>query len=75
MVFTGEGEDKNPAMIPFNSEIKFNLIIRDMNKDIRNAEDKESSSCVYIKGAPEKILTRCTKVLVEGKELEYNEAN
>lgn len=35
IVKSGEGEDKNPAMIPFSSEIKFNLIIRDNNPKIR----------------------------------------
>jgi magnesium-transporting ATPase (P-type) len=53
-------------MIPFSSEIKFNLIIRDMNTAARQAETYEESSCVFIKGAPEKVLVRCNKILVEG---------
>ena len=73
IVKSGEGEDKNPAMIPFSSEIKFNLIIRDMCTDVRQPESKTETACVYIKGAPEKVLTRCTKILVEGDELEYDE--
>ena len=74
MVFSGEGEDKNPAMIPFSSEIKFNLIIRDMNTKLRQADVPADNICVYIKGAPDKVLLRCSKVLVRGEELPYDEA-
>merc|ERR1739844_334526 len=73
-VKTGEGEDKNPAMIPFSSEIKFNLIIRDMNTKLRQADVPADNICVYIKGAPDKVLLRCSKVLVRGEELPYDEA-
>lgn len=29
---------------------------------------------VVMKGAPERILSRCTKILVNGEDLEFNEA-
>ena len=38
-VITGEGEDTKAAEIPFSSEIKFNLLIRDNNPDTRSAEN------------------------------------
>jgi len=55
-------------MIPFSSDIKFNLIIRDMNKNEKNPSSKEDNLCVFMKGAPERVLGRCTKILVDGKE-------
>ena len=75
IVKSGEGEDQNPAMIPFSSDIKFNLIIRDMNTEVRQAESADTNISVFIKGAPEKVLTRCDKILVEGEELEYTESH
>lgn len=63
--FTFEQEGKpTEALIPFNSEIKFNLYIRDMNKDISNPKRKEDGLMVVMKGAPERILSRCSKILV-----------
>jgi magnesium-transporting ATPase (P-type) len=29
--------------------------------------------CVYLKGAPERILTRCSKLLVNGEEVPFTE--
>jgi magnesium-transporting ATPase (P-type) len=43
-------------MIPFSSDIKFNLFVREMG----------GQHCVYMKGAPERILTRCSKILIDG---------
>jgi hypothetical protein len=34
-MLVGDEGEKNKAVIPFSSEIKFNLIIRDMNVKIR----------------------------------------
>jgi hypothetical protein len=34
-MLVGDEGEKNKALIPFSSEIKFNLIIRDMNEKIR----------------------------------------
>jgi magnesium-transporting ATPase (P-type) len=60
-------------MIPFSSDIKFNLIIRDMNPSIKNPTMKENNMCVFMKGAPERVLGRCTKILVNGKDEELDE--
>ena len=50
------GADKTELAIPFNSGIKFNLIIRDMGND---------QTTVYLKGAPEKVLKRVSKILLK----------
>jgi magnesium-transporting ATPase (P-type) len=51
--------------IPFSSEIKFNLVIRDM-------EAENEGLWVIMKGAPERILSRCSHVLVNGAELPFD---
>jgi len=57
-------------LIPFSSEIKFNLFIRDMAK----SEDSDNTNlCVYKKGAPERILVRCSKILIGGQEKEFTQ--
>lgn len=56
------------CLIPFSSEIKFNLFIRDMSK----SEDPENNNlCVYMKGAPERILGRCSRILLGGREADF----
>lgn len=62
----------DPSIIPFSSDIKFNLIIRDMNPVEKNPTKKEDNMCVFMKGAPERVLGRCTKILVDGKEEELD---
>jgi sodium/potassium-transporting ATPase subunit alpha len=52
--------------IPFSSDIKFNCFIRNMSKDGKHLR-------VYLKGAPERVITRCSKILVDGKEQDLNE--
>jgi len=53
------------AMIPFSSEIKFNMYIRDMRR--RTAGGKNQTPLMLVmKGAPERIISRCSKILVEG---------
>merc|ERR1719387_2249591 len=54
------------CLIPFSSDIKFNLFIRDMQAD-------DAGLCVYLKGAPERVLTRCSKLLVNGEEVPFTE--
>jgi magnesium-transporting ATPase (P-type) len=55
-------------LIPFSSEIKFNLFIRDMGA---SGESDNNNLCVYMKGAPERILVRCSKILVGGQEVDF----
>lgn len=52
------------CLIPFSSDIKFNAFIRDMG---------DEGLVVYLKGAPERILNRCSRVLVEGEEIEFTD--
>jgi sodium/potassium-transporting ATPase subunit alpha len=52
--------------IPFSSEIKFNLFVRDMRAD------PNGHLSVIMKGAPERILNRCTHILVGGKVLPFD---
>jgi len=61
------------CLIPFNSEIKFNMYIRDMNKNNRNPSNKKENLCVFMKGAPERILSRCSKILVQGVERDFDD--
>jgi len=52
------------CLIPFSSDIKFNAFIRDMG---------EEGHWIYMKGAPERILTRCSRILVDGEEVEFSQ--
>lgn len=56
------GENQE-ALIPFSSAIKFNAIIRDMNTAERRPTDKENNITLFMKGAPERVLARCKKIL------------
>jgi sodium/potassium-transporting ATPase subunit alpha len=58
--------DGDLSIIPFSSDIKFNLIIRDMNKGEKNPKEAKDNMCVFMKGAPERVLGRCSKILVNG---------
>lgn len=72
-------DDGTECEIPFNSGIKFNLIIRDMNTAEKNPRDARNNMTVYLKGAPDKVIKRVSKVLVRdesGKgtvEVDYTE--
>ena len=69
-----KGTDGKPqdAMIPFSSEIKFNMYIRDMRE--RKSSDKLNTPLMLVmKGAPERIISRCSKILIEGEEIDINE--
>jgi len=62
------------CLIPFSSDIKFNLFIRDMNTEVKDsAANIDDNLCVYMKGAPERILSRCSKILIEGQEVDFTE--
>jgi sodium/potassium-transporting ATPase subunit alpha len=60
-------------LIPFNSEIKFNLFIRDMNKENRHPTTADDNLWVFMKGAPERILNRCSKILIRGEERDFDD--
>jgi sodium/potassium-transporting ATPase subunit alpha len=79
---TAAGKDTE-AKIPFNSEWKFNLFIRDMCPGNMNPANADENLCLFMKGAPERMIARCSKILINGKEVpftddiraELNEAN
>jgi magnesium-transporting ATPase (P-type) len=60
------------VQIPFSSEIKFNLFVRDMNRSNQHPEDIDEGLMVVLKGAPERVLNRCSKILVRGQEVDFD---
>jgi len=61
------------TLIPFSSEIKFNMYVRDMNSAVRNPTNIKDGLMLIMKGAPERILNRCTKILVNGEERPFDD--
>uniref|UniRef100_A0A8C1IZS6 Sodium/potassium-transporting ATPase subunit alpha n=1 Tax=Cyprinus carpio TaxID=7962 RepID=A0A8C1IZS6_CYPCA len=59
-----EMREKYPksAEIPFNSTNKYQLSIH------KNPNSSESKHLLVMKGAPERILDRCSSILIQGKE-------
>jgi magnesium-transporting ATPase (P-type) len=49
------------ATIPFSSFLKFNLMIRDMSANTEGT-GAEQNLMIVMKGAPERIISRCSKV-------------
>lgn len=68
-------DKETECLVPFSSDIKFNLFVRDMNTEIKNpaAGDIDNNLCVYMKGAPERILSRCSTILVNGEEVPFTD--
>ncbi|XP_030634863.1 sodium/potassium-transporting ATPase subunit alpha-1-like [Chanos chanos] len=56
------GNYKKVAEIPFNSTNKYQLSIH------KNATASETKHLLVMKGAPERILDRCSTILIQGKE-------
>jgi sodium/potassium-transporting ATPase subunit alpha len=63
----------NEVQIPFSSEIKFNLSVRDMMKSNRNPSNAADNMMVILKGAPERVLNRCSKILIKGEERDFDD--
>jgi len=61
---------ENVCLIPFSSDIKFNAFIRDTSKSNEPGNDNLT---IYMKGAPERILVRCSKILIQGKEVDFTQ--
>lgn len=45
-----------------------------MDKNNKNPKTREQNMMVIMKGAPERILNRCTKILIKGEEKDFDEA-
>lgn len=42
-----------------------------MQKNNKNPRNEKENLFVFMKGAPERILTRCTKILVQGQAVDF----
>lgn len=60
-------ENKKIAEIPFNSTNKYQVSIHE------NADPDDNRYILVMKGAPERILDRCSTILMNGEELELDE--
>lgn len=49
------------------------MFVRDMNPNSKNPSNKEDNLVVFMKGAPERILSRCNKILLRGEERDFDE--
>ena len=56
------------VQIPFDSAIKYNCMIRDLDVKDRNPSDEQKNMCVFLKGAPERVVNRCTDMIIGIKE-------
>jgi sodium/potassium-transporting ATPase subunit alpha len=63
-----EFRKKNPkiAEIPFNSTNKYQV-------SVHEADDGDSRYLLVMKGAPERILDRCTTIMLNGKETDLDD--
>lgn len=67
--FKNDAGKETECLIPFSSDIKFNAFIRDMSKSTEGGADANLST--FLKGAPERVLTRCSKILINGQEQDF----
>lgn len=75
-IFSYEKNDKKvESKIPFSSETKFNLFVRDLNKNSNTPYSADENLVVVMKGAPERIFNRCSKILINGEERDFDEQN
>jgi sodium/potassium-transporting ATPase subunit alpha len=64
--FVNDSGKTAECLIPFSSDIKFNCFIRDRTADGGNLT-------LFMKGAPERILKRCSKILIGGQEVDFTD--
>merc|ERR1719498_2159591 len=72
-VFKSAAGKETEAKIPFNSDWKFNLFIRDMAPGNTNPSTADENLTLYMKGAPERMIARCSKVLINGQEVDFTD--
>jgi sodium/potassium-transporting ATPase subunit alpha len=70
-IYKNEAGKDTECLIPFSSDIKFNAFIRDMSSQTAGGSDSQLT--VFLKGAPERILTRCAKILIKGEEQDFSD--
>lgn len=66
--------------IPFNSTNKYQVSIHELhsNEDgsegtVENEKEKDFHHVIVMKGAPERILDRCSTILIDGEEKELDD--
>jgi sodium/potassium-transporting ATPase subunit alpha len=72
-VFKSAAGKETEAKIPFSSEWKFNLFIRDMAPGNQNPATAAENLTLYMKGAPERMIARCSKILIDGAEVDFSD--
>lgn len=72
-VFKSAAGKETEAKIPFNSAWKFNLFIRDNNPEVKSASSADDNLTLYMKGAPERMIARCSKILIRGQEVDFTD--
>lgn len=63
-----KNNEDEAIMIPFSSEIKFNMIVRDMNPSVKEPKHEKDNIAIFLKGAPEKVLVRCSKISINNED-------
>ncbi|XP_037068453.1 sodium/potassium-transporting ATPase subunit alpha-B-like [Pollicipes pollicipes] len=58
--------------IPFNSVNKYQVSIHDVNGEVTDEDGKECNYLLVMKGAPERVLDRCTKIHFHGRDVSLN---
>ncbi len=48
------------------------MFVRDMNKDVLHPKNSSEGLMLVMKGAPERILNRCSKILINGEERPFD---
>jgi len=51
------------------------MFVRDMNSSERHPTKSEDGLMLIMKGAPERILSRCNKILIKGEERDFDDAS
>jgi len=54
---------KEKYEIKFSSDIKFNLMVRDMNPNEKKPRSDSDNVSVFLKGAPDRVWIRCNTIL------------
>lgn len=55
--------------VPFNSANKYQVSIHETNGEIKDEDGKECPYLLVMKGAPERILERCSKIQYHGRDI------
>jgi len=69
-----EFREKNRKVyeIPFNSTHKYHLSIHEVHTGI-DIDDNAGPYLLVMKGAPERIFERCSRILINGKDIEIDD--